>query len=388
LKLKTLSNKFNWLRDNLHMSTFARNKTRSNLHRWKRAKVLGFVCALIVFVPNLAIGGTFLEEIRNVCSDDGPAFVVLLKEPRKSTALACGRERQGGSVATIHSRFLIASVSKIFLAVALMQLNEDGALDIDDPASNWLPQDIVGDFDGLEGITIADLLTMSSGLPDYLDDEFYRVSLEKIAQGATSGDVLRLALRSVADESRLFAPGTSFDYSNTNYLLAQLVLEKAAGAPMHEVFAKRIFKPLGLKQTQLLGFGIGPDDFVQGFEDFGNGLEPVDQYLTGFGFGDGGLISTAEDITAFYRALFVDENLLRKVSLDRLLHDPTGHEYGMGVEVEKLSGIGKVLGHSGADVGFSADVRHIAGDGITAVFLSAEADDDPSVAWNLLADAH
>jgi D-alanyl-D-alanine carboxypeptidase len=369
-----------------------RNKALTNeqaqpdLRRGKSAKVFGLLCALIVFAPNLATGGAFFEEIRHVCSDEGSAFVVLLTEPEKSTAIACGRERQGGSAATIQSRFLIASVSKIFLAVALMQLDEGGKLDIDDPVSRWLPQDIVAEFGELDGITIVDLLTMSSGLPDYLDDEFYRVSLEKIAQGAATDDVLRLALKSVAGEPRLFTPGTSFDYSNTNYLIAQLILEKAAGAPMHEVLAGRIFKPLGLTQTQVLGFGIGPDDFVQGFEDFGNGLEPVDQYLTGFGFGDGGLVSNAQDITAFYRALFVNERLLRKDSLNRLLADPTGHEYGMGVEVERQSDLGVVLGHSGGDVGFSADVRYIADEDVTVVFLSAEADDDLFVTWELLAD--
>lgn len=359
---------------------------RSNWSDGKRAFLLRYLCVLPILLPSVAVGASLFEEVRELCGDEGPAFIVLLKTPEVSTHLACGQEREGGPATTIDSRFLIASVSKAYLAVAMMQLDETGVLDIDDPVSSWLPQDVIDAFGNYEGITIAHLLTMSSGLPDYLDDEFYEVSLERITRGATSGEVLRMALKSVADERRHFSPGASFDYSNTNYVLAQLVLEKAASAPLQEVLAGQIFKPLGLTQTKLLGFGIRPEEFVRGYEDFGNGLEPVDRYLTGFGFGDGGLVSTAEDVATFYRALLMDRSLLEQESLDRLLHDPTGQLYGMGLEVERHSDLGQVIGHSGGDVGFSADVRHSVEEGVTAVFLSAQADDDLSVTWDMLTD--
>lgn len=318
------------------------------------------------------------------CSDEGPAWVLHLDIGDEAGSVACGRERTGGPRASADSRFLIASVSKLYLAVALMQLNEAGRLDIDDPVARWLPAGVLEKLGGLDGISVANLLTMTSGLPDYLDDAYSQSSIADARAGIAGRDILIKAVTSIAEEPRLFEPGASFDYSNTNYLLAQLVLEKAAGAPMYEVFEDRIFRPAGLTGTRLLGYGIGPAGFVQGFEDFGKGLEPVDAYLTGYGFGDGGLVTTAAEVSGFYKALFVDGVLLSDDSLERLLQDPSGEGYGMGIEIETLAGVGEVLGHSGGDTGFSADIRYVPEHGVTVVYLSALAEDDLSVTWELL----
>ena len=318
------------------------------------------------------------------CMAEEAARVLLLRVGGETATVACGRERIGGSSTNSGSRFLIASVSKLYLAVALMQLDEAGRLDIDDPAARWLPGDIVDAFDGLDGISIASLLTMTSGVPDYLDDAFFHSSIADARAGISDRNILIKAVLSVADEPRLFDPGAGFDYSNTNYLLAQLILEQAAGAPMHEVFEDRLFKPAGLTRTQLLGYGLGPEDFVQGFEDFSKGLEPVEPYLTGYGFGDGGLVTTAGEVADFYKALFQDGALLSGDSLARLLQDPSGEGYGMGIEIETFPGVGEVLGHSGGDTGFSADVRYLPEHAVTVVYLSALAEEDLSLAWELL----
>ena len=249
---------------------------------------------------------------------------------------------------------------------------------------NWLPEKVTAAFGGLKQVTIADLLTMASGLPDYLDDSFYEESLARLEAGWSSDEILRWAVTRAAGEPRLFKPGTSFDYSNTNFLLAQLALEQAAGRSMHEIFADQLFKPSGVKDTQLLGFDIGPAGFAQGFERTGDRFAPVGNLLTGYGFGDGGLVSTAADVATFYRALFVERSLLSETGLERLLHDPTGEGYGMGLEVEQPRGFGVVLGHSGGDVGFSADVRHVLGEDVTVVFLSAEEEDDLDITWQVL----
>lgn len=349
-------------------------------------RLVGTIVFLVIFASG-AKSNEVLGDIRRSCSPDGPAHVVLLASPGNTQVVACGRDRPSVGQATAESRFLLASVSKTFLAVTLLQLHEEGQINIDDRASKWLPPDVVTDLGGLKGVTISHLLSMTSGLPDYLDEQFYLDSLDLVDAGATSAKVLRSALKKVVGEPVLFAAGTAFDYSNTNYLLAQLVLEKVSGQPMHEVFNSRIFEPMGLNRTQLLGFGVSPGDFVQGFEDFGNGLEAVDGYLEGFGFGDGGLISTAGEVAGFYDALFSARTLLDKRSLDRLLTDPVGEGYGMGIEVERLPDNVIVVGHSGGDIGFSTDVRHILGEGVSAVYLSAIAEDDLSVTWDLL-EAH
>lgn len=339
---------------------------------------------LIVSFLGPAKAASPLLRFHPECTEFGPAAVLFLETQSERLGLACGRESLEGPPASLQSRFLIASVSKTFLAVALLQLQDNGTIDLDDAAAGWLPADIIGHFGGLEGLTIAHLLNMTSGLPDYLDEAFYEKSLEQIADGATSREILLDALKEVSSEPRLFPPGTGFGYSNTNYLLAQLILEAAGGLPMHDVFREVIFEPAGLKQTRLLGFGAGSGDFVTGWDDMGDGIEPVSAYHTGYGMGDGGLISTAADIAAFYRALFVDRSLLSDQGLKALLHDPLGEGYGLGIEIETGSRGGLIIGHSGGDVGFSADVRHGMGQGVTVVHLSAQGDDARLASWKLL----
>lgn len=344
--------------------------------------------AIVACTSGPAIAGkltALLDEFAGAdCLPDGPASVLFLQTSTETAAIACGTEREGGKRAQAHSRFLIASVSKLYLAVAILQLHEEGTLDIEDEVSRWLPSDVVQAYDGLDGITIAMLLTMTSGLPDYLDDAFFLSSVADAKAGLSDHDILTKAARSVAAEPRLFEPGTAFDYSNTNYLLAQLVLENAAARPMNEIFKTRILAPAGLGATGLLGYDTPPSEFVQGFEDFGRGLEPVDAYLTGYGFGDGGLVSPAADVAAFYKALLIDKTLLGQDTLERLLDDPLGEGYGMGIELETQPDLGAVFGHSGGDTGFSADIRYSSGKDAIVVYVSALADDDLSVTWELL----
>ncbi|WP_298985065.1 serine hydrolase domain-containing protein [uncultured Roseibium sp.] len=346
----------------------------------------------VVFLQPLQAHSTDdLEELlRDIygpdCSQLGPARVLYVQTPDAKAWLTCGEERPTGPPATPDSRFLTASLGKLVLSVALLQLNEKGLLDVDDKVSKWLPSDIADVLDGKDHLTIAHLLTMTSGLPDYLDEAYYLESLRRVAAGETAKEVLHWAAGTIADEKHLFAPGNAYDYSNTNYLLAQIILEEATGSSMNKVFAQNIFLPIGIKNVQVLGFGLGPEDFVQGNEDFGGGLQSVDDLLLGFGFGDGGLVASAEDIAAFYFALFNERDVLNQESVKRLLQDPIGEGYGMGIEIETEPDLGQVVGHSGGDVGFSADVRHVADRGATVVYLSAEANDDVSVTFDILTE--
>ncbi|WFE89653.1 serine hydrolase [Roseibium porphyridii] len=320
------------------------------------------------------------------CSPHGPARVLYVQAPDAKAWLTCGVERPSGHPTARNSRFLTASLGKLFLSVALLQLHEKSVLNIDDKVSKWLPSNVIDGLGGADHLTIAHLLTMTSGLPDYLDEAYYLESLSRVAAGETAREILHWAVGTIADEGRLFAPGNAYDYSNSNYLLAQIILEEATGSSMNRMFSENIFLPTGIKEVQVLGFGVGPDDFVQGNEDFGSGLQPVDAFLIGFGFGDGGLVANAEDIASFYRALFNEGDVLSRNSIVRLLQDPIGEGYGMGVEIETDPDLGQVVGHSGGDVGFSADVRHVPEHGVTVVYLSAEANDDVSVTFDVLVE--
>ena len=307
-----------------------------------------------------------LADARTGGDEAALLYVLQGKEAHVSVA---GKLRAGGRNARPGDRFVLASVGKIFTAVAILQLAEAGKLGIDDPVSNWIDPDVAGSL-GLSGVSLRHLLTMTSGIVDYYTDDYLDEVLEEPA-AQTPVNALRYA-----EGSRLFAPGTQFDYSNTNYLLLQLVLEQASGQSMSDYMQRTIFDGLGMEQTYVFGTRAHPNDFVAGYEDLGTGPEDVSFYYLGQGFGDGGVISTAKEIAGFYRSLFVRRELLNDQSLDMMLNDPVGEGYGMGVEIANVPGLGLVYGHSGADLGFSADVRLAvqSGDIAVALFASGEAD--------------
>ena len=116
---------------------------------------------------------------------------------------------------------------------------------------------------------------------------------------------------------------------------------------MHAYFKENIFETAGLTRTELLGFGVGPGDFVEGVEKTGHGLQSMTRYHRVFGMGDGGLVAPAEDVALFFQALLVSGSLLSDEMLALMLRDPTGEGYGMGIEVETIPGIGRVVGHIG-----------------------------------------
>ncbi|MGR3485541.1 MAG: serine hydrolase domain-containing protein [Paracoccaceae bacterium] len=267
--------------------------------------------------------------------------------------------RLGTSGAAPDDPFVIASLGKAAVAVALIRLEARGALDLDDPVSMHVPAWADAAMDGLDDVTVAQLLTMTSGLPDYYDLAYLDAALADPARVQTPRGALGFA--PVGDRR---APGR-FDYSNTNYVLAQLVVERVTGAPLAEHLARDLFAPLGLTGTE--GFGPTSAKPVAGRED-GFDRATIAAYYRHPGMGDGALISTARDQAEFWRALLVEQSLLDAAGMARLLPDPAGARYGMGIDLAPL-------GHSGGDLGYSADVR-VAGDRV-AVILVARGGADP-----------
>ena len=324
----------------------------------------------------------FLQQLLAGVEDRHRSAVLMFQSPDKQVNAVVGKYREGGPAASISDPFLLASITKLYVAVALLKLDETGKLNVDDPASKWLPADVVRGFDGLKGITIAHLLQMRSGIPDYLDGDY----IERIFDEGPLANPVREGLKQVYDSDLLFAPGTRFNYSNSNYLLAQLILEGAAGLAFDKALAQLVFNPAKLHRSRVLGYNSGPDNMVAGRE---NGmLETGAQYrlyYTGStGMGDGGLVSPASDVIAFYHVLFVDGTLLTEVSLQRLIADPDGDNYGMGVEVEMIEGLGLVLGHSGSDLGYLNNVRFALDHNAIAVQLAGDGDVVGDLAMKML----
>ncbi|ROT99428.1 serine hydrolase domain-containing protein [Histidinibacterium lentulum] len=255
----------------------------------------------------------------------------------------------------------VASVGKTFTAVAVLRLVERGAFSVETPAADLLPDAIVRGFGGLGGITLGHLLTMTSGLPDFYTDDYIEDALEDQASVQRADVAATYAM----DEDRLFAPGRRFDYSNTNYLLLGMILERVTGESYGAVLEAEVFRPADMQGSFVFGTRALPEDFARGHPE----RAVLRHYYSGAGFGDGGVIAPARDVARFYRALFSEGRLLSAEMVALMLTDPLGSGYGMGIEIED-----GIAGHSGGDLGHASDVRMDLRTGDVAVELIADED--------------
>jgi D-alanyl-D-alanine carboxypeptidase len=309
-----------------------------------------------------------------------PALVVQVTTP-DGVWSAVGGSADGRRAADVNDRFRVGSMSKTFVAVTALLLAEDGVIALDDPAATYLPAEVVANVENADQVTLRQLLSMRSGISDYLEtDEFWSVVEIEPDHPWTAAEAITYAY----DLPAMFEPDADYYYSNSNYILLQLILEAATGQPLHALVRERILDPLGMADTYTQFFEDAPagGTLVDGWEDwFGDSdLDNVTAINDGWGLGDGALISTVGDLTTFYRALLADQTLLNADSMRTLLDfrpDDTGDGYSLGL-AEWETDYGTAWGHSGAVLGFVSIGIYLPDAEATIVVLSANANLDVS----------
>lgn len=264
-------------------------------------------------------------------------------------------EKDGKTLVSQDTVFDIASCSKTFTAVCILQLAEKGKLNIYDTIDKYFPG-----FENGKKITIHNLLHMSSGIPDYMNnpDPFWGVEGADVVNKLLS-DILndRVTdedyINALNQAQLLFEPGTKYSYSNTNYRLLAFIIEQVTGMRYCDYVKKNIFDKCGMKNTTSMATGdmtyvpVNFEELVQyGFTDE-NGY-PVCPNNTK---GDGGIHSCLTDMVAFDRALFGGK-LLNSESMKLLLSDEDGYCCGLSRTKTGYS-------HSGSSLTCSADNKII-----------------------------
>ncbi|MFJ7333227.1 serine hydrolase domain-containing protein [Streptomyces sp. NPDC101110] len=262
-----------------------------------------------------------------------------------------GRERSAGD------HFRGASITKTFVATVLLQLEAEGRLDLDDTVERWLPGLLHGNgYDGTK-VTLRQLLNHTSGIANHTDDPV--LSHDSAGPGFpehrydthTPGELVAIALR------RAPQPGPEREpaYSNTNFVIAGMVIEKATGHGYAQEITRRILRPLKLRGTSFPGTAphmpkphpVGYSRLHQDAPD-AEIHDATEQNMTWLGAA-GDVISTSGDLNRFQRAL-VKGKLLPQRQLKKMFDEvPAGHGtgYGLGVEFAQLSCGVKVVGKSG-----------------------------------------
>ncbi|MFD8885807.1 serine hydrolase domain-containing protein [Streptomyces erythrochromogenes] len=260
-------------------------------------------------------------------------------------------------------RFRIGSITKTFVAVVLLQMETEGKLRLDDTVEHHLPGLVRGNGNDGGTITVRRLLNHTSGLFDYLADEEY-LQTYMLGDGYLRHryDTLPPAqhVQVALSHPPLFSPGDRFSYSNTNYVLAALIIEKAGGRSYEAEVRDRIIRPLGLKATTNPGNSIhiprpSSRAYSKLFAQAPDRIDDVTEMNGSQGRADGDIISTAGDLNRFYRALMRGELLaprqLAAMKTTVEIRERPDMAYGLGITRMRTSCGTTLWGHGGGMVG-------------------------------------
>ncbi len=290
------------------------------------------------------------------------ASVAIARDGRIAYAQAYGDARIEPKLpASPTMRYAIGSISKQFTAAALLLLQEDGKLSVDDPVGKFLPE-----LTRAGEITIRQLLSHTSGYQDYWPQDYvFPTMLEPVTPKAITDRWARRPLD--------YEPGTKWQYSNTGYVIAGRIVEQTSGKPFFRFLQERIFAPLGMASARDFDQEpLGTTD-PTGYRAFALGSPRVAPVCgAGWLFGAGQLAMTAEDL-ARWDISILERSLLsgasyRALETDTLLTSGAGTQYGLGVDVELQDGRRR-LAHGGEVSGFTASNHVYPDDGIAIVVL-------------------
>lgn len=330
------------------------------------------------------ISGWLQEVLDDWVYPSEPAVAVALTLPGGGgQAVAGAADLASRRPARIGDRFRIASVTKPFVATAIVQQAAAGRIDLDRPAADWLAPDLIRDLANADRATVRQLLAMRAGVPEYTDNPAVDRALATAPRARRSlADWLDFARGAPAP----FPPGGGYDYSNSNYLLLEAVLESATGRPLADGLAADIFRPLGMAATAVETPDRFARDIVRGYERTGSGYRDVTEIDDATGLGDGGIVSTAGDLVRFLPALFGGRLLPPGfvAEMTRMQPDGEGGDYGLGLYTMD-SDFGRLIGHEGSSAGFAAEIAYSPRDAISVAVVTNDMDSD--LPWDVREEA-
>jgi CubicO group peptidase (beta-lactamase class C family) len=321
------------------------------------AGVLGLVCVVAAALPVAAQNSLPAATVKGI---DGAAADVLKSTGVPSASVAVV---EGGKVAYAKAyglarleppmaaeaqmQYSIGSISKQFTAAIILLLQQDGKLKLDDPVGKYLPE-----LTRASEVTIRQVLSMTSGYQDFWPEDYVMTTMMK---PTNPHGILDVWGKKPLD----FEPGTEWQYSNTNYVIAGRIAEVAGGKPLIEQLQERIFKPL--KMTGVFNSDASrlPATDPTGYFQHALGpLRPAPLEGQGWMFAAGELAMPASDL-ALWNISLMNRSLLSQASYDEMftevkLKDGKGSGYGLGVQVGSRNGH-RYIEHSGEVSGFVSE---------------------------------
>lgn len=255
-----------------------------------------------------------------------------------------------------NSIFKIGDITQVFTSALVFKLDEEGKLSINDKVSKYLP-----DYPGGDKITLTDLLTHRSGIPDYIkDDEFINSNMYNPTKPEK-------VINSFKDKPLLFKPGTEYGYSNSNYFLLGYIVDKATEEGYYKLMHKYVFEPLKMNSSGFDLPGLASWDKAQGYTILNQfrvlPSYPADSSVTSAA---AGMFSTAADLHKFTNAML--KGKLLSDSLWKVVTSPYKKGNAYGWDIQKAYGK-KALRHKGDELGFVSSLMVLPEDSLSVIIL-------------------
>jgi D-alanyl-D-alanine carboxypeptidase len=314
----------------------------------------------------------FIDSVAENALKKGPAASVCVGVSKGAEVLV---EKAYGfanlewkTPATIHTVYLIRSVSKMFTATAIMQLAEKKKLSLDDRVDRWLDG-----FDSIKGaITVSQLLSHTSGIKNY-GGEAWRNNFKSVSMTPQMWIDLEKSL------PLDFTPGTGYNYSNTGYDMLALIVEKASGEKFTDYIKTHIADPAGLRETGHCPVQTVVSNRASAYEITQNKLCRADEWGN-YGYGAANIHSSLDDLLLFGSALnhytFLSTASIKQMQ-KAVVIDGLPVNYGLGTRIFSYPGH-KGFGHTGSGGGWTSYLSYYPEDDLTIVLLmNSENDNDP-----------
>lgn len=287
-----------------------------------------------------------------------PGVSLSVKTASESYTLVAGDAVINEKPMTSSALHYMQSIAKTFIAVAILKLKEEGKINLDAKVNLYLPN-ICNTLPNGNIITVRQLLNMTSGLPDYLDNDQFLSDVVAGPLPMTSEQVLGY----VYDQPAKFEPGTSFGYCNINYHLLALIIDSVIPNGHRTYITDKIMNTIGLSNTHYIAGSAStsaPEGTTANYLEIDGTFTDVSELQLGTVLtfiGDDGIVASVQDIAGFYYRLLHDKTVLSPASLEEMkvaVSYQSTPIYGLGLHFYKTNGGLQAIGHEGSGAGAGA----------------------------------
>lgn len=278
-----------------------------------------------------------------------PGAVLLVKTPDLHNVFTSGMtDFEGGETITPDTLFGIGSITKTIISAMILKLEAEGKLSIHDSIGSYFPQ-----YPRWKNVTIEQLLNMTSGIFNYMNDKTYQNDLNANFQKNWNTDELIDLAYQHPDN---FDAGTHWSYTNTGYLLLGKIITQVKKQAISDVLYTEFFAPLKMQHSFFGINGYAPAVFDQMAMGYYNGVKMNDSLLTNLGPATGGMVMSANDLSTWLDHLFIKKDLLPEKQLNEMLVSspyslgklrPPTAQFALGVGVVQDPEFGEMISYTG-----------------------------------------